>query len=180
MGAFGRWITQDQQEGVFEFVFALVVNVLFLVLAALLLWPLGQLALAASFARGYGVLWIAVILTALLVNRTQALFRVNMYDHGDAYIISNVAASCILQAGWSAFAALALGQALGGAPVWVIVIVYLIAILSCAVAFFVVSTCYQGSIYRVISFPFALVCFVVFSVWPASGRALYGWFFQLF
>ena len=31
-----------------------------------------------------------------------------------------------------------------------------------------------------ISLPLALAAFLVFSVWPASGRAIYGWFFRLF
>jgi len=47
-------------------------------------------------------------------------------------------------------------------------------------AYFVVSSFYQGTVYKLISLPLALAGFLVFSVWPASGRALYGWFFRLF
>jgi hypothetical protein len=57
---------------------------------------------------------------------------------------------------------------------------HLVGALSCLAALFVVSTIYQGALYRLTYLLLALVSFLAFSVWPRSGGALYGWFFRLF
>ena len=155
---------QDEQKNLFEFLFALVLNVVFLAAIALLLWPLGKLTLALGLAKGYGVLWIVIGVTAGALNGIHRLFRVNMYDHPDAFVYSNLAVSCLLQAGWAAFAALAIHGLTAGAPGWVAVILYFVGVLSCIVAFVAVSAFYQGHIYRLISLPLALASFLVFSV----------------
>src|ERR1044071_1586331 len=103
----------------------------------------------------------------------QDFFRVNLYDHPDAYVISNLAVSCFLQAGWSAFAALAVHSFAQDASVPVAVTLYFVGAASCLIAFFAVSSFYQGHIYKMISLPLALIGFIVFSVWPASGRLIY-------
>jgi len=170
---------QDDQKELFEILFAIILNVVFLALLALLLWALGMPALAFRLAKGYAILWVVVFVTAVLVNRIHRLFRVNLYDHSNAYVISNLAISCFFQAGWSAFAALTIHSLVPGAPVWVAVALYLVGALSCLITFFAVSSFYQGHIYKMVSLPLALVCFIVFSIWPGSGRVVYGWFFDL-
>ena len=180
MGELVKRLTQDDQKDFFEILVALVLNVLFLGLVALGLWPLDRHALALGLAKGYGVLWIVVGGAAVLVPRIQRLFRVDLYERGNAYVVSNLAVSCFLQVGWAAFAALSVRGFLAGAPGWVVVVLYLVGTLSCLIAFFVVSSVFQGAIYRLVSLPLALAGFAVFSVWPASGRALYRWFFRLF
>lgn len=179
MGEFGKWLTHEDQKDLWEILFASLLNIVFLLLLALLLWPLlGSPRLAWRLAKGYSVLWGVVYVAAILVNRIQDYFRVNIYDHADAFVYSNLAVSCILQTGWSAFAALTVQSYAAGAPPWVALILYLVGTLSCLVAFFAVSSFYQGHIYRFISLPLALVGYVVFNVWPASGRVLFGWFFN--
>jgi hypothetical protein len=170
----------DEQKDLFEVLVALALNVVFLALIALLLWPLGQPALALRLAKGYGVLWIVTFLTVVALNRLHRLFRVDLYNHADAYVISNLAVSCFLQVGWSAFAALAVQSLVAGTPAWIVVALYVVGFLACLIAYFAVISFYQGHIYKLISLPLALVSFILFSVWPASGRALYGWFFNLF
>lgn len=178
MGEFGKWLMHEDQKDLWEIVFASLLNVVFLALVALLLWPLGRPALAWRLAKGYSVLWGVVYLAAMLVNRIQDYFRVNIYDHADAFVYSNLAVSCILQTGWSAFAALVVHSFVGGASLWMTLILYLVGTLSCLVTYFVVSSFYQGHIYRFISLPLALVAYIAFSVWPASGHVLFGWFFD--
>jgi hypothetical protein len=178
MGEFGKWLMHEEQKDLWEILFASLLNIVFLALVALLLWPLGSQRLAWRLAKGYSVLWGVVYVAAMLVNRIQDYFRVNIYDHADAFVYSNLAVSCVLQTGWSAFAALTLQSFVGGAPRWMALILYLVGTLSCLVALFAVSAFYQGHIYRFISLPLALVGFVVFSLWPASGRGLFGWFFD--
>jgi hypothetical protein len=170
----------DDQKELFEVLVAGALNVIFLALIALLLWPLGQPTLALRLAKGYGILWIVTFVTIVLLHRTHRLFRVDMYTHADAFVLSNLAVSCFLQAGWSAFAALTVQSSVVSAPVWIAVILYLVGALSCLIAFFAVSSFYQGHIYKMVSLPLALVTFIVFSVWPAAGRVIYGWFFDLF
>ena len=170
----------DDQKELFEILFAGTLNILFLVLLALFLWPLGRQTLAFHLAKGYVILWVVVCLSALVLNRVQGLFRVNLYDHANAYVISNLSVSCFLQVGWSAFAALTVHNATASAPLGTIVILYLVGLLSCLVAFYAVSSFYRGHIYKLISLPLALISFVVFCVWPAAVRATYGRFFELF
>jgi hypothetical protein len=180
MGAISKWLMHDEQKGLIEVLVACVLNILFLVLSALLLWALGRPTLVFRLAKGYGILWPGMLVTFVLLTRLQRLFRVNIYDHPNAYVISNLVVSCLWQAGWAAFIALAVHSTVAGASGLLVVLLYLIGGLSCLVAFFAVSSFYQGEIYKLISLPLALLGFIVFSVWPASGRALFGWFFALF
>jgi hypothetical protein len=180
MRAFSKWLMHEEQKDLFEVLLAVTLNILSLALIALLLWPLDRTMLALRLAKGYGILWSVVFVSAMLLNRTQQIFRVNIYDHPDAYVNSNLAVSCFVQVGWSAFAALTVHGFAGGAPLWTASLLYLVGALSCLNAFFAVSSFYQGHIYKLISLPLALLSFVAFSVWPASGRALYGWFFDLY
>jgi hypothetical protein len=66
-GEISRWLLQDEQKDLFEIVVAIALNVLFLALIALLLWPLGRTLLALRLARGYGLLWIVIGPTAAKV-----------------------------------------------------------------------------------------------------------------
>ena len=179
-GGFSKWLMHEDQKALFEVLFASVVNVAFLALIALLLWPLGRPSLALRLAKGYVVLWVLTGVAVLLSSRMQDFFRVNIYDRSNAYIISNLAVSCFMQVGWSAFAALSVHSFAQGTPVWIVVALYLVGVVSCLIAFFVVSSFYQGHIYKLVSLPLALVSFIVFGVWPAVGRLMYGWFFELF
>lgn len=179
-GELSKWLMHDDQKEVFEVLVASAMNVVFLALIVLVLWPLGRSSLAVRLAKGYGVLWGLTFMAALSGNRIQEFFRVNIYDRSNAYVSSNLAVSCFLQMGWSAFAALEVQSFMSGAPVWMVVMLYLVGVLSCVIAFFAVSSFYQGHVYKLISLPLALVGFVVFSVWPVVGRLIYGWFFELF
>ena len=87
----------DDQKELFEVLVASAMNVVFLALIVLLLWPLGRPSLAFRLAKGYGVLWGLTCVATLLGNRIQEFFRVNIYDRANAYVISNLAASCFLQ-----------------------------------------------------------------------------------
>lgn len=180
MGEFINWLTHDDRKDLFELLFALVLNILFLGLTVPALWLLDREMLALSLAKGYAVLWIAVGGVTVLVRFIQRLFRMDLYERANAYVISNLAVSCFLQTGWSVFAALAVRGFAPGAAGWVVVVVYLVGVVSCLIAFFAVSSLYQGAIYKLVSLPLALAGFLVFSVWPASGSSLYGWFFRLF
>lgn len=179
MGAISTWLMHDDQKDLFEVLVALALNFLFLGLAALLLWPLGRLRLVLELVRGYGILWIVTCGIVLLLHRLHDFFRVNIYDHAGVFVISNLSVSCFLQVGWAAFAALTVHRFLTGVPVWVVVILYVIGAFSCLAAFFAVSAFFQGHVYKLVSLPLALTGFLVFSVWPASARAIYGWSLRL-
>jgi hypothetical protein len=180
MKEISAWLLHDDQKDLFEIVTAISLNVIFLALAALILWIFDREIMALRLARGYGVLWLAAFVTAILLGQVQRYLRVNLYDRSNVYLVSNLVTSIILQAGWAAFAALTLGSFVDGVSGWMIVVLYLIGAFSCIIAFYAVSSFYQGHFYRLISLPLALISFIVFSVWPASGDLLYGWFFDLF
>lgn len=168
------------REEVLDFLIALGLNLIFVALVALLLWPLGKVALAFSLAKGYGILWVVTALTAVAVYKVQRFFRVDTDTHYDALVISNLSHAVLLLVGWSAFAALTVHDFASGVPVWVAAILWLVGFLSSHVAFTVLSSFYPGQIYKLINLILALISFVVFAVWPASGRAIFGWFFNLF
>ncbi|HEY6230731.1 MAG TPA: hypothetical protein VIW64_05680 [Pyrinomonadaceae bacterium] len=162
----------DDQKPLFEILFASILNVIFLALIALLLWPLGKSTLALSLAKGYGVLWIVLYLTFLLLTRIHDLFRVNIYDRHRAFVFSNLVVSCALQVGWSAFAALAVHDFVSGSREWNLAVLYAVGLLSCLISFFVVSSFFQGHVYKLVSLPLATIGFVGFSAWLAFDGAI--------
>jgi hypothetical protein len=180
MRDFSQWLLHENQKELFEFLFAILLNILFLALIAGLLWPLDKLMLAIHLAKGYGIFWVVTTVAALLMGRIQRFFRVNLYERSHAFVISNLSVSCFLQVGWAAFVALTLHSFVPSETIWIAATLFLIGLFSCLVAFFAVSAFYQGHIYRLLSLPLALMSFLVFSVWPDSGRIVYGWFFALF
>jgi hypothetical protein len=95
-------------------------------------------------------------------------------------VILALVVSVFLQAGWSAFAALTVHSFVVGTPAWVVLILYLVGLLSSYVASAVVCALFVGNIYRLVNLPLGVMSFILFSVWPAAGRAIYGWFFDLF
>jgi hypothetical protein len=180
MGEFSKWLLHEDRKELFDYLFAVALNAAFLALVALLLWPMGRAATALSLARGFWGFWTVLIVTSSLVVLLQRLFRVDMDSHPDGYVISGLAVSGVLQAGWSAFAALTVGGAAAGVPLWLAAVLYSVGLLSCWVAFNIVSTFYMGSIYRTTNLVLATVSFILFCAWPAAGRVLYGWFFDFY
>jgi hypothetical protein len=167
-------------EAELDFLIALILNLIFVALAALLLWPLGKPMMALRLAQGYGIFWVVTALTGAALYRVQKFFRVDTDTHYDALVISNLSHAALLLAGWSAFAALTVRVFVSGTPGWVAVTLWLIGLLSSHVAFIVLSSFYKGTVYKVVNVILGLAAFIVFAVWPASGRAIYGWFFDLF
>ncbi|HEX8476613.1 MAG TPA: hypothetical protein VF666_21630 [Pyrinomonadaceae bacterium] len=180
MRAFIDWLMRDEQHELFEILLAVTLNLLFLGLVALLLWPLGKATMAFRLAQGYGLLWFVLDVTVLLLIIFRRIFRVDIDTHFDAYVISALIVSSFLQAGWSAFAALTVRGFVSGAPVWMTVLLYVVGVLSCYIAFVIVASSYEGQIYKLVNIFLALVSYIVFCVWPRGGRLLYGWLFNLF
>lgn len=180
MGELAKWLLREEQKELFEFLFAAVQNLVFVALAALALWPLGDAALALRFAKGGLILWAVLLVTFLALLFAHVKLRVDIYSHPNAYVNSSAAVGAVIQAGWSAFAALAVRDFATNVHVWHAVALYFTGLLSCYVAFNVVSAFYTGHVYKFINFGVAVVAYAVFCVWPASARALYGWFFGIF
>lgn len=180
MGEFAKWLLHDDQKEFFDYLFAIVLNAVFLALIALLLWPLGKTTLALSLAKGYWIFWTAVIVTACVLVLLQRIFRMDLYDHFDAYVITGLIFSGFLQVGWSAFAAPVIYNSIAGTPIWMAIILYAVGVVSCWIACVIVAAFYMGSIYRMVNLVLALISFIVFSMWPGAGGAIYGWFFELF
>jgi hypothetical protein len=182
MGEFSKWLMHEDRKEVFEFLFAGALSLVFVAVAALALWPLGDAWLALRFAKGGLVFWLVLFLTAVLLARVQKKLDWDLYSHSDAYVISGVVISAFLQAGWSAFAALAVRDVTSAAqhasPSTALL--YFVGLLSCLVALQVVNAFYTGHIYRFANLAVAVLSFALFGVWPAAARAAYGWFFRIF
>ena len=162
-GAVSKWLMQDEQKELFEILVALVLNVVFLTVLTLLLWPLGRSLLALRLAMGYGVLWVLTWAFAMLGNRIQDYFRVNIYDRANAFVFSNLAVSCLLQVGWAIFAAHLVRRFIPGAETVIALMLGIVGLVSCFVAFFAVTSFYHGHIYKLISLPLGLLSFIVFA-----------------
>jgi hypothetical protein len=180
MGQFAKWLLQEEQKELFDYLFAVVVNAIFLAVIALLLWPTGRAIMAWRLTKGYWMFWAAVIVVSSVVVLAQRIFRIDLYSHYDIYVISGLVVSGILQVGWSAFVAPIFQNSVAEAPLWLTIILYLIGGVSCYVASVIVGAFYMGGIYRMVNSVLAIVSFIVFSVWPNAGTTLYGWFFDLF
>lgn len=168
------------REVALDLLITLGLNLIFLALTALLLWPLGQTMLSLRLLKGYVVFWTVTVITAVALYLVQRWFRVDSETHVDAYVISNLGHAVILLIGWSAFATLAVHGFVGGIRTWPAVILWIVGAFSSVVAFVVITSFYRGSIYRVINVSVSLFSFAVFALWPASGRAMFGWFLNLF
>lgn len=180
MGAFAKWLLDEEQKELFEQLYADALTLVFLGLAALVLWPLGLASLAWELAKGYGILWVVISSSILLLALYRRVFRLDVDDNFDAYVIPPIVVSGVIQAGWSAFAALTVRGAAAGAGLGTTVALYAVGFLSAFVSFSIVSSYYNGSLYKTINLPLSAASFVLFCLWPAAGRTLYGWFFDLF
>ena len=175
-----RWLLHEDQKELFNFLFAAALSLFFGGLAALVLWPLGDARLALRFAKGGVVLWVVLFVTFVVLAFVQRKFKVDIYSHADAFVISTAVVGAVIQTGWSAFAALAVRDFTSSAGTWAAVALYFVGLLSCYVAFNVVSAFYTGQIYKLVNLAVALVSFAAFCVWPSAARAAYGWFFRIF
>jgi hypothetical protein len=180
MGQFAKWLMHEDQKEFFDYVFAVVLNAVFLIVIALLLWPLGRAGMAWRLTKAYWVFWTAVIVVASVHALAQRVFKMDLYERSDAYIITGLAASAFLQIGWSAYAAPVVHGSISGAPVWMTIVLFVIGAISAYVAAVIVGAFYMGGLYRLINSALAILSFIVFSVWPAAGMAIYGWFFRIF
>jgi hypothetical protein len=180
MGQFSKWLLHEDQKELFDYLFAIVLNAVFLALIALVLWPLGRATMALQLGKGYWIFWTAVIVTASILVLIQRMFRMDLYSHFDAYVITGLAVSGFCQVGWSAFVAPIMHNVAAGAPLWIMIVVYAIGVLSCYVATVILGAFYMGGIYRMVNLILALASFILFSVWPGAGTSMYGWFFDLF
>lgn len=180
MGEFAKWLMREEQKELFEFLFAAAQNLVFVALAALVLWPPGDAALALRFAKGGLVLWGLLFVTSFVLLRIQRKLDIDLYSRANAYVISGVIVGAFLQAGWSAFAALAVRDYALIAGTWHAAALYFVGLLSCFVAFNVVSAFYTGHIYRLTNLAVAFVAYALFCIRPAAASASYGRFFRIF
>lgn len=180
MGQFSKWLLHENQKELFDYLFANVLNVLFLAVTALVLWPMGQAITSWRLAKGYWIFCIVLIWTAIIFSLFQRLFRIDMDSHYDIYVITGLLVSGVLQVGWSAFAALIIHASFATAPVSIDVVLFIVGLISSYLACALVSAFYMGSIYRTVNLVLAILSYLIFILWPTSARVLYGWFFDLF
>src|ERR1044071_5531695 len=139
MGAFSKWLLDEDQKHVFELLFAVVANLIFLGLVTGIFLAVGRAPYALLIVRGFFILWAATLLGHFFLVRIHEFFRINIYDHGNVFLISNLFVSCALQAGWAVFAALIVHRFSSVASVGMTVVMWAIGIISCLISFYVVS-----------------------------------------
>lgn len=178
MGEFSKWLLHEDQKEFFDYLFALLLNIVFLAVIALLLWPMGRVTLAARLAKGFWIFWTVVIGVTIVLAVGHRFFRMDLYERFDAYVISGLVISGILQIGWSAYATPVVRDSMADASVWVAIVLYGVGIVSSYVASVTVGAFYTGGLYRLINSALAVLSFIIFSIWPSAGGKIYGWFFD--
>lgn len=173
-------LIRDAPVEALDFVVIFVVNLLFVGLAALALWPLELAWLAVRLAKAYAVLWGAVSFAHTALSMLQSILRVNLYDNWHLFIYSNLAVGVLVLPCWSAFAAPEARGAAAGASVWTATLLYAVGLLASLVAWKVVCVFYNGHLYQFVNLAVVVVSFVLFATWSGAAGALYGWFFNLF
>lgn len=163
-----------------QVVVAVVLCLLLPGLAALVLWPAGMPGVGLRLLKGFCFFWLVAFIVYVVVAWIQRRLRVDLYSHPDAFVGSNLLVSGILVLGWTAFAALVTRDAAAVAGLWVACVLYLFGLLSGVVACQVLGSFYSGQIYRFACLLVAGAGFILFAVWPAAGRAAFGWLFGLF
>jgi hypothetical protein len=144
-------------------------------LAALALWPAGSARVGLSLLKGFGLFWVVVFVVYALAAWVQRRLRVDLYSHPDAFVGSNLLISGILMLGWTAFAALVIHDAAAVAGLWLKGLLYLLGLLSGVVACQVLGSFYSGQIYKLACLLVAVAGFILFALWPAAPRAVFGW-----
>lgn len=165
MGVFSKWLLHEDQKDLFEVLFAIVLTIVFVAIALLICWSIGRSSFGFQLLRGYSLLWGFLLIVVAITHRIHEFFKINIYDHGNVFLVSNVLASCLLQIGWSIYIALSIDRFGSGATLIVTTGMYGVAVFSCLVSFYVVSAFYQGHLYRFVSLPLALLTFVIATVW---------------
>jgi hypothetical protein len=160
-----------------ELLLAAIVNGVFFVLVALALWPLGKVGLAGHLSKGLCLFALVICVAAAANALLQKLLRIESDPLSDAYVIVNLAVSAVVQLGWPAFAALAVSSQVSGAPFWMGALLHLVGWIASWLSTAVTSAFFQGSLYKRVNALLALAGYPLFALWPAAGRALYGWFF---
>lgn len=173
-------LIEDAPAEALDFIVIFLFNAVFVALAALVLWAAGMTPLAVRLTKAYAVLWGAAAFTHTALAMLQSFLRVNIYDHHDLYVYSNITAGLLLLPAWVAYAALEARAFAEGRTFWTAALVYFGGFLASFVAWKAVCVFYRGYIYQAVFLPVALVGFVLFALWPAAGRTLYGWLFDLF
>lgn len=155
-------------------------NVVFLIIATVVLWPMGKISFVIQLAKGFVIFWIVALVTVVGVAVVQRLLRISADNREIAFIGSNVVHGMFLMAGWAAFASLAVYAATQNATTVATIVIWIGGVLSCLMAYTIITTFFSGTIYTLFNSVTTLVSFAVFGIWPTLAQKTYGWFFDLF
>jgi len=170
-----QWLFDENQKDLYEIVVAFFINLLFLAVISLMFWPLQKLISLIKLAKGFGLLWILSSVIAVILVGFQRLFRLNIYNRVNLYILSTMSVNLLLQCGWAAFAALILQNDTAPNPLWIELIMHGIGLVSCLIAFWVVSAFYHPGAFKLLSLLIPILSFIVFSIWPGVVEKIFQW-----
>jgi hypothetical protein len=160
-----RPLSEDARRLGLDLSIAAGLNGVFLVVAALVLWPMGKAGLVGDLARSLCLFAIVVALTVGASLLIQRLFRIESDPPSNVFVIMNLAVSGALQLGWATYAARAARTFAPGASFWVAATVYAVGFLSSLLSQSVVGAFYRGQLYTMVNVLLAVAGYVVFAVW---------------
>ncbi len=154
------------KSAITDFLIALLISLVFFVVAGALLWFAGQTVFLGQLAGAYVLFCFGVLAVSLIGMLIMQLARVNFHDHFNTYVILNVALGALPVVLWSAFAARLAANGAGGFSALSAALLHVCGFLSCYTAYTVVTSQFNGTLYRMILLPLALIGYVVFAVFP--------------
>ena len=172
-------LTKEDKSALSDAAIGLGLNFAFLVVCVIVLLSLGKTSAAWVLAKGNVAFCVVLTVVAVVLGLTYRFLRIDDDTHFRTYLYSNAAVAGILIAGWSAFVAIAARGWAAEAPLWKAAILYLSALISIYGGYTLVSGYYSGGFYRLVNLPLTFGSFLLFALWPAAGRAIYGWLFAL-
>lgn len=167
-------------ESVIDFLIPIVMNVAFITIAALVLWPMGKTSSAFQLAKGFVVFWVVTLVTVVAVAVVQRMLRISADNHEVAFIGSNVIHGMFLVTGWAAFASLVVHAATQNTTSVATIVIWIVGVLSCLMAYTILTTFHPGTIYTLFNSVTTILSFAIFGIWPGLAQKTYGWFFDLF
>jgi hypothetical protein len=164
----------DWREFAADIVIGLGINVAFMLLAALAYGLLGVPQMILQLLGSYAALWGVMVIISVALAFIHRLFRLNLYDHTNAYTLLNVIASALPLLAFAAVLALRTHDVAFGSIAFVIAL-FVIGFLACYIAHAVVTPFFGGQIYVLVNLVAVLGAFILFAFWPAAAHALFGW-----
>lgn len=146
---------------------AIGLNLFFLLIISIVLWLTNNSFLIAKYVYAYGILWISLF---VLMSILAILGRFNFDEESSfsKYVIFNTIVSSTLLISWSIFNVFYINIACEDQKTIIDFVLYFIGILATYSSYALVSTFYNGRIYKKFGFPVSILSYLILIFIPSD------------